>query len=282
MHDAKEEVCHYGWCFSEASNFCFNYLLLYYEKNIAFCVRCGFCRVPSFAQSDTTIRYYGKNGKETTKDSAVSYVKFLRQAGLWHGMEYDAKRNVLKSEGDYNEANLQTAVGSVNNYNEDGKLDYTIDYADGKPLNKTYFHKSGDRKSYTVYGDKGIELQIGWDENGKEIKNFVVERQAQFKGGDDGWQKYLKKNLNETIPAALGLAAGNYEVQVQFIVNKDGIPTNLKAVSVPARCKACGSEALRVLKESPPWEPAILNNVPINYETIKTITYQPVEGAKKG
>ncbi len=237
--------------------------------------------VPSFSQSDTTTRFYDKNGKETTKDSAISHVKFFRQASLWHGMEYDTKRNVLKSEGDYNETNLATAVGSVDHYKEDGKLDFTIDYADGKPLSKTYFHKSGDKKSYTVYSDKGIETQKGWDENGKEIKNFVVEKEAQFKGGDEGWKKYLQKNLNETIPAALGLAAGNYEVQLKFTVNKDGIPTNVKTVSVPARCKACGTEALRVLKESPNWEPAILNNEPVIYETTRTISYKPVEGVKK-
>ena len=196
-------------------------------------------------------------------------------------MEYDTKKNVWLSEGDYNETNLQTAVGSVNHFKEDGKLDFTIDYADGKPLSKTYFHKSGDRKSYTVYSDKGIETQMGWDENGREIKNYIVEREAQFKGGDEAWKRYLQKNLNETIPAALGLPAGNYEVQIQFVVNKDGVPTNVKAVSVPAKCKACGTEALRVLKESPSWEPAILNNEPVVYETTKTISYQPVEGVKK-
>ncbi|MCW3107326.1 MAG: hypothetical protein JWQ09_1832 [Segetibacter sp.] len=242
----------------------------------------AFAYVPSFSQSDTTTRYYGKSGKETTKDSAVSDVKFFRQANLWHGIEYYTKRNVLKSEGDYNETNLETAVGSVNVYKEDGKPDYTMEYADGKPLNKTYYYKSGDKKSYTLYSDKGIQLQKGWDETGKEIKNFVVEREAQFKGGDEGWKKYLEKNLNATIPAAVGAPAGNYEVRVQFVVDKDGIPTNLKAVSVPAKCKACGAEALRILRESPKWEPAILNNEPVIYETIKIITYEPVEGVKKG
>lgn len=252
------------------------------KRILLFAFVVAFAYVPSFSQSDTTIRYYGKNGKETSKDSAVSIVKFFRQADLWHGMEYYTKRNVLKSEGDYNETNLETAVGSVNNYKEDGKLDFTIDYADGKPLDKTYYYKSGDKKSYTLYSDKGLQLQKGWDESGKEIKNFVVQREAQFKGGDEGWKKYLQKNLNATIPAAVEAPAGNYEVQVQFVVDKDGIPVNLNAVSAPAKCKACRAEALRVLRESPKWEPAILNNEPVIYEAVKTITFQPVEGVKKG
>lgn len=242
----------------------------------------AFACARSFSQSDTAVRYYGANWRETTKDSAVSYVKFFKQANLWRGMEYYAKSNALKSEGDYNEMNPATAVGSVNSYKEDGKLDYTIEYADGKPLDKTYFHKSGEKKSYTVYSDNGIQLQKGWDENGKEIKDFVVEREAQFKGGDEGWKKYLEKNLNLDIPAAVGAPPGNYEVQIRFLVNKDGVPANLKAVSVPAKCKACGAEALRVLRESPRWEPAILNNEPVIYETTKTIIYNAVAGVKKG
>jgi antitoxin component YwqK of YwqJK toxin-antitoxin module len=252
------------------------------KRIIFFAFIAAFAYAPSFSQSDTTVKYYAKNGKETTKDSAISYVKFFRQASLWHGMEYYTKRNILKSEGDYNETNLQTAVGSVNIYKEDGKLDYTVEYADGKPLNKTYFYKSGDKKSYTVYSDQGIQLQKGWDETGKELKNFVVEREAQFKGGNEGWKKYLEKNLNATIPQAVGAPAGKYEVQVQFVVDKDGIPVNLKALSVPAKCKACGAEALRVLRESPKWEPAILNNEPVIYEVSQTISFQPVEGVKKG
>src|SRR3982750_1644357 len=99
--------------------------------------------VPSFSQTDTLLKYYGKDGKEIVKDSAVSFVKFFKRSNLWHGMEYDLKKNILKSEGDYNEANLATGVGGVNHFNEDGKLNYTMEYADGKPIERTYYYKSG-------------------------------------------------------------------------------------------------------------------------------------------
>ena len=238
----------------------------------------AFAWIPSFSQADTTIKYYNKDGKEVVKDSAVSYVKFFRQANLWHGMEYDIKKNTLRSEGDYNEANLATGVGSVNHFKDDGTLDYTMEYTDGKLVERTYFYKSGNKKSYTMYGENGRQISRAWDDNGKEIKNFITQRDAQFKGGEDGWKKYLDKNLNATIPTALGLPVGNYEVKVQFVVAKDGIPGNIKLVSAPARCKACATEALRVMKESPAWDPAILNNEPVTSETTKTITYQPVKG----
>jgi hypothetical protein len=240
----------------------------------------AFAFISTFSQSDTTIKYY-KNGRETTKDSASSYVKFFKQATLWHGIEYYSKNNVMKSEGDYSGTNLLTPISSVNNYKEDGVLDYTTEFAEGKILNKTYFYKSGNKKSYTVYSDNGVQMQKGWDDSGKELKNFVVEREARFKGGVDGWKKYLEKNLNASLPMDLGAPPGNYEVQLQFVVNKDGVPSNLKAVSVPAKCKPCGAEALRVLRESPAWEPAIQNNEPVIYQAIQIITFQVVGDRKK-
>ena len=249
------------------------------KKIFLLAIVAAFAWVPSFSQSDTLVKYYSKDGKEVAKDSAASFVKFFKQSGMWHGMEYDLKKNLLKSEGDYNEANLATGVGGVNYFKEDGTLYYTIEYADGKPVERTYFYKSGNKMSYTMYGENGKQISKAWDDNGKELKNFVMQRDAQFKGGEDGWKKYLDKNLNVTIPTALGLAVGNYEVQVQFVVAKDGIPINIKLVSAPPRCKACATEALRIMKESPAWEPAILNNEPVTFETTKTITFEPV---KKG
>ncbi|HEX8460692.1 MAG TPA: hypothetical protein VF623_04660 [Segetibacter sp.] len=249
------------------------------KKIILLAIVAVFATMSSFSQNDTIVKYYGKAGKEAPKDSAISFVKFYRQSGMWHGMEYDIKKNTLKSEGDYSEANTAAAVGGVNYFNPDGKLYYTIEYADGKPIERTYFYKSGNKMSYTMYGENGRQISKAWDDNGKELKNFVMERDPQFKGGEDGWKKYLDKNLNATIPTALGLPVGNYEVQLQFVVAKDGIPANVKVVSAPAKCKACATEALRIMKESPAWESAILNNSPIDFEATKTITFEPV---KKG
>jgi hypothetical protein len=250
------------------------------KKIVLFALFAAFACVTTFSQSDTTLKYY-KNGKETSKDSAVSYVKFFKQADMWHGMEYYSKKNALKSEGDYSDKNLNTAIGSVNYYKEDGVLDYTTEYADGKILNKTYFYKSGNKKSYTVYSDNGVQMQKGWDDSGKELKNFVVEREARFKGGADAWKKYIEKNLNAGLAADLGAPPGSYEVQLQYVVNQDGVLSNLKATSVPAKCKPCGAEALRVLRESPAWEPAIQNNEPVLYQSTQIITFLvPGDGKK--
>ena len=236
-----------------------------------------FASVQSFSQSDTIVKYYAKNGKEVAKDSAVSLIKFFRQSNQWHGLEYDLKKNYLKSEGDYTETNPGTGNGTVSHFNEDGKLNYTVDYAEGKPVERMYFYKSGNKKAYTMYGENGKQISKAWDDKGKEIQNFVTEREAQFKGGEDGWKKYLDKNLNAAIPTLLGLPVGNYEVQVQFVVGTDGIPGAIKVISAPAKCKACATEVVRIMKESPAWDPAILINEPVTTEVTKTIAFQPVK-----
>lgn len=236
----------------------------------------------SIAQSDTTVQYFSKAGKETTKDSAFSYVKFYRQDNLWHGAVYYMKTGRIMSEGNYVEMNFEKPTGSFNNYKEDGKLDYTAEYVDGKPSEKIYYYKSGSKKSYISYAEKGNNLQKGWDETGKEIKNFVVEREAGFKGGPEGWRKYLEKHLNANIAADAGAPAGTYEVKVQFVINKEGLVSNVKAVSVPARCKPCGGEAVRAIMEAPQWISAVQNNEPVIYQAIQYVNFQVVDDSKKG
>jgi hypothetical protein len=73
-----------------------------------------------------------------------------------------------------------------------------------------------------------------------------------------------------------------YPVKVQFIVSKEGYVSNVKAIEIPADCKACAKEAVAVLTASPAWEPAIQNNVPVIYQAIQHITFQVAEGRKRG
>jgi hypothetical protein len=236
--------------------------------------------VAAFAQSDTTYKYFNKNGVETTKGAAYTYVKFYKKNDLFHGEEHYAKNGVLKSDGSYTEMNFNTPVGNFNNYGEDGKLDFTGRYDNGKPVELTYFYKSGNKKSWVMFSEKGVEDQKGWDENGKEIKNYVVFREARFKGGLQGWSKYLGKNLNANVPVEAGVPAGKYEVKVLFDVSKEGLVSKVKAVTVPEKCKPCGPEAVSAISGSPEWEPAQLNGEPVAYRVTQFITFEVAEDRK--
>ncbi len=52
----------------------------------------------SFSQSDTTYLYLSDQGKAALKDSAACLVKFTKQNGVWHGVEYFIKTNPLNQK----------------------------------------------------------------------------------------------------------------------------------------------------------------------------------------
>jgi len=232
------------------------------------------------AQQDSTIIYYSSEGRETTVDSAFAYSVYRTNGNAWYGKTYTVKTQTIQSEGDYAELNWKKPLGSFKNYDKDGVLDNISVYNNGKLIEKTYYYKSGKKKSHMFYSDNSTE-QKGWDEDGNEIPNFIVEREARFKGGLQGWSKYLSKHLNSNVPLDAGAPAGDYVTEVSFLVNKDGYISEVKAIQVPAKCKPCAAESVRVIMDGPNWEPAIQNNQPVVYRQKQMITYQVVEAKKK-
>jgi hypothetical protein len=249
-------------------------------KNVLPFITLFFICSSSIAQSDSTIIYFSKEEKEITKDSAFSYVTFMKKDNLWHGRGFYVKNSSLKSDGYYADKNFSKPVGSLKNYKEDGSLHFTTEYNNGEPVEKTFYYKNGNKKSWISYKGEQNE-EKGWDEKGKEILGFVVEREARFKGGSEGWRRFLEKHLNANVAASSGAPVGQYQVKVQFIVSKEGYVSNVKAVEIPKACKPCATEVVSVLLNGPQWEPAIQDNEPVKYQAIQYVTFLVEEGNKK-
>ncbi len=232
-------------------------------------------------QNDTSIVYYAKDGHETTKDSSFAFIKFYKQNNGWHGKEYYTKKGILKSEGDYANKDVETPMGTFNNYDETGKLAATILWNNGKKLEATYYHKNGIKKSWVTFDDNGIKQQKGWDEAGKEIKNYIVMREARYRGGPEKWKRYLEKNLDANVAADSGAPPGEYKVELSFLVSPDGNTSNVKATSIPVKCKPCAGEAIRVIINSREWEPAIVHNEPVAYLAKQYIIFVVTEEKRK-
>lgn len=238
--------------------------------------------INSFSQTDTSFYNYAKDYRETTADSAFVVLKMFKMNDQWIGRETYKRNGMLKSEGTYALKDPKTPIGTFKNFNERGVLDYEAVWgSDSKIQAKTFYFKNGSKKSYIGYSDKSVLQQKGWDEAGKEIKNYVVEREARFKGGMDGWRKYLEKKLNANVAADAGAPVGQYEVKVMFVVNREGYVSQVKAVEIPKACKPCAAEAVNVISSGPDWEPAIQNNEPVIYNAIQFITFVVDEGSAK-
>jgi len=101
---------------------------------------------------------------------------------------------------------------------------------------------------------KGIIEQPKRDAEEGNDPLVKVEIESEYPGGGAAWQRFLKKNLNYPQKAIDDEVQGF--VMVQFIVDREGNVSEVQAVSGPDELRA---EAVRVIKKSGKWTPAIQN-----------------------
>lgn len=134
-------------------------------------------------------------------------------------------------------------------------------------------------KRDTLPGNQaGVDTSIV-DEDGN-IKVFEkVDIEAQFHGGDDGWRQFLIANVNANTPADKGAPAGTYTVVVQFIVDKDGSVSDIKALT--RHGFGMEAEVVRMIKKSPKWSPAIQCGKPVRAYRKQPVTFVVEEAKRK-
>lgn len=99
-----------------------------------------------------------------------------------------------------------------------------------------------------------------------------VQIEASFPGGPDAWRKFLERNLKQDIAVDNGAPAGDYQVVVSFLVDKNGNVTEVKAETDPGYGTA--AEAVRVIQRSGKWVPAIQNGRNVIYRQKQAITFR--------
>ena len=87
----------------------------------------------------------------------------------------------------------------------------------------------------------------------------VVEQMPSFPGGDAAMMKYLAENIKYPVSAQKAKEQGR--VVVQFIVEKDGAVTGVKAVR--SVTPVLDAEAVRVIKAMPKWTPGRQGGQPV-------------------
>lgn len=96
-----------------------------------------------------------------------------------------------------------------------------------------------------------------------------VDVEASFVGGLSAWRKFLEKNLNANVPVDNGAPAGRYTIIVQFVVDKDGSVTDVKALTKEGY--GMEAEVLRLMRVAGKWSPAMVGERPV-----KAYRKQPV------
>ena len=102
--------------------------------------------------------------------------------------------------------------------------------------------------------------------------NIIFEKtevEPSFPGGAAAWQQFLSKNINAAVPVKKAAPAGAYTVWVQFIVDKEGNISNIRALT--GHGFGMEEECIRLMKQSPQWIPAVQNG-----HKVKAYRKQPI------
>jgi protein TonB len=98
----------------------------------------------------------------------------------------------------------------------------------------------------------------------------IVEDQPAPKGGMAAFYEYVGKKLK--YPAQARRMGIEGKVFVEFVVDKDGTITNVKAIKGIGA--GCDEEAIRVIQASPKWNPGKQRGRPVKVRMILPITFK--------
>lgn len=131
-----------------------------------------------------------------------------------------------------------------------------------------------DTKIATPEVSKGEQHGIIQKKEDKESDEplSVVQIDAKFIGD---WVRFLTRNLDPETPTKNNAPPGRYTVVIQFIVDKEGNVSDIKALTNHGY--GLEAEAIRVLKKAPKWEPAIQNGYKVKAYRKQPITFDVPE-----
>lgn len=125
---------------------------------------------------------------------------------------------------------------------------------------------SNSEENPKILGVVVKKIQGDW----KNENFMIVENQPEPKEGLPAFYHYIQENLKYPEDAKkMGIEG---KVFVQFVVDKDGKLTEIKAVKGIGA--GCDEEAVRVIKEASAWKPATVVDMPVKTRMILPITYK--------
>lgn len=204
-------------------------------------------------ENDTTYvcKYYNKMGPmikwETYRDSSLTIPH-----GIW--VWYNTQ-GYIDSVGEF--SNGKKDKGWRYGINEKGDNKLTEEYSSGVLVKKTDYVN----KKEWINGEE-FELKDSSLANQKSIENPNLskndaKKKAEFKnGGIPGWMKYIGRKLKTPDRFTYNWSPGtSATVIIEFIVNTDG---NISNILIEHSVEwSVDMETIKIIKNSPPWSPAI-------------------------
>lgn len=159
---------------------------------------------------------------------------------------------------------------------EDGNVSYA-----GYVINKKrhgkwkYFHHNGQASALETYANGKLRNAEYFDEYGKPLTDTsMVNRKASIAGGQAAWAKYLQRNLYWPQGLAFTTPA-SVTVGIRFWVDENGQIADTETY-IPFH-DAFDKIALKIIKNSPRWLPAISHNRKVRVEMRQPIVFSQPE-----
>jgi hypothetical protein len=102
---------------------------------------------------------------------------------------------------------------------------------------------------------------------------------AEFVGGKEALNKYLKENLIYPPQAKKDSIEGYFKIALA--IDDKGKPIFSDFLAEMENCEACEQEALRLINRMPRWNPKTVNDKPTYSSAIITIVFELEEGNVK-
>jgi len=226
-----------------------------------------------YGDCQTVTKYYDDHGLEVPADKAVYYATFIKDGNMYQCTTYWKDNNALKGKATYTDTTLSSPDGTQVTYDRKGRLEDSIFYSDGAVDFSYHYYPNGQVAVHyhLPYGKKEGVTET-FDENGKKINDFIMSREAEFKGGENAWQAYLKKSTDKDLARERDKNGVAPNVEVEFTIDEEGQVTNQK-IRRSSGFKNVDKDALRVISDSPKWTPAISYNKAIKAYKVQTVTY---------
>ena len=100
----------------------------------------------------------------------------------------------------------------------------------------------------------------------------AVHQWPQFPGGGEAFMKWLDQLGNEMVAYMPDGMKQTY-VQVEFVVDKDGVPVNFKVLRSFDNADF-DDELINRMENMPKWQPALLNDKPVPKKMVQTVTIE--------
>lgn len=124
-----------------------------------------------------------------------------------------------------------------------------------------YYREDNSPASEVTFEKDSVITYKAFDEKGKllsKVKDF--EREANYKGGEDAWNKYMSKSLSSIyeMPDSREYSGS---CNIQFIIDKEGNVTEVEAIE--STSEKLSRLAISLIMNSKKWTPAIQYNLPV-------------------